>query len=555
MKKQLSILLAGAMLATTLAACGGSSSSSSAAAGGTSTATSTTGAATTGQNLVVQVGPNPETMDPALNTTTDVSTMNVQLFETLYTYDKDEVLVPGQAVAMPEISDDGLVYTFTLRDGLKWSDGTPLTAADFEYSWKRVVDPATAAPYSELVNVIAGYDEAVAGDLDALQVKAIDDTTLEVTLNAPCLFFPSMLAHGIFAPVQKATVEANGLAWSTKADTFISNGPFKMTEFVGSQYVLCEKNENYWDAENVTLDSLKFLLIEDSNAALNAYQTDIAQLIKSVPADEIPTLKTTEDFRLDPLQSISYITYNLENKALQDVNVRKALNLAIDREYIANTTMNGLVLPATSYVPPGTPDATAGSSFEEVGIEMNGGETLLSITPDVETAKALMEEAGYSASNPLRLSYSTNRAGFNIPVAEALQQMWKEIYVDLTINEVEWASFTPMRRSGDFEIARGGWVSDYPDPTSTLDLFISDNGNNYGRYNNPEYDALMAQAATELDAAKRMEILHQAEELFIADEGAGATVFSAEYYLQKPNVEGVYHTTLGNWYFKNAVIK
>lgn len=550
MKKKLSLLLAGMMLVMSLAACG--DKTSSAASTGTASTTTTTGA---GNQLVVQMGPTPLTLDPGLNQAADVSSTNLQMFANLLTYDAEENLIPDEAAALPEVSEDGLTYTFKLKDGLKWSDGTPHTAADYEYSWKRVANPETAAPYAELMAVIAGYDEAVAGNPDALQVTALDDTTLQVTLAAEASYFPNMVAHCTFAPVQPAIVEANGEAWATTPETFISNGAFKMTEYVRSEYILMEKNENYWNADEVQLDSIKFLLMENDAAALTAFQNGTTQFARSLPSDEINALKETPEFHKDTKQAIAYTIYNLDNEKLSDPNVRKALDLAMDREYLANTTMQGTAAAAVSMIPEGVPNTTEGTSFFEEAQKLNGGEPLVSTEPNIEEAKALLKEAGYDESNPLKLVYATNKLSYNIPIAEALQQQWKEIGVELTIKETEWAALIADRNAGDFEISRGGWSNDYPDATSILELFYSTNGNNDSNYNNPEYDALIDQAKATEDLEERATLLHQAEQMIIDQTVVSPVVYSTDTYLLDTNVKGFYHTSLGNFYFMYATVE
>lgn len=208
-------------------------------------------------------------------------------FECLLAVDEDGQLIPGQAESW-EVSEDGLTWTFHLRDGLKWSDSSDLTAKDFEYSWKRVCDPMVAAPYAETVlGMVAGFNEAIGGDLDALQVVAQDDKTLVVTLANPCSYFGSLAAFATLSPVQQATVEANGDAWAVAAETYICNGPFYISEWVPGSHILMSKNPNYWNADAIKLDGIKWNLIEDDNAALSAYQTGEVLMIKSVPAEEI----------------------------------------------------------------------------------------------------------------------------------------------------------------------------------------------------------------------------------------------------------------------------
>ena len=254
MKKKLAMLLTAAMLVGSLAACGSSDNGSSATGSASATDSAKTDAAATevsteGKQLTVQIGPDPETIDPALNSAVDGGNMLLHSFECLLTVDQDGKIAPGQAETW-EVSEDGLTWTFHLRDGLKWSDGSDLTADDFVYSWKRVCDPAVAAPYAETVlGMVKGFDEAQAGDLDALAVSAPDAKTFVVELSNPCPYFESLAAFATLSPVQQATVEANGDAWATAAETYISNGSFYITEWVPGSHITMSKNPNYWNAE------------------------------------------------------------------------------------------------------------------------------------------------------------------------------------------------------------------------------------------------------------------------------------------------------------------
>ncbi len=504
--------------------------------------------------LKVQVGPDPETIDPALNSAVDGGNMLLHAFECLLIVDQDGKLAPGQAESW-ETSEDGLTWTFHLREGLKWSDGTPLTANDFVYSWKRVCDPMVAAPYAETVlSMVAGYEDAIGGNLDALQVVAQDDLTLVVTLNAPCSYFGSLAAFATLSPVQQGTVEANGDAWATAPETYVSNGPFYMTEWVPGSHILFSKNPNYWNADAIKLDGIQFALIEDSNAAYSAYQTGEVLMIKDVPTEEIPSLEGNADFFVDPIIGTYYISLNLNRDAFKDAKVRQALSLAIDRDYVANTLMQGTYSPASNFMGPGWID-TDGAPFID---KANGGAPYIDTADfegNLEKAKALLEEAGYPNGEGFpAISYTTNDAGYHKVVAEYLQQAWAELGIDLQVNIVEWSSFTPMRRNGEYDVARNGWVGDYSDPSNMLDLLYSTNGNNDGKFNNAEYDAAMDTSSTALDAAERSEALHTAEDILMAEAGCVPIAYYNDFWLQSDKITGSWHSPYGYWYFMYADI-
>ena len=567
MKKKVLALILTAAMVVGLAACGGSTSNDAAsttdetttessdnqAADETTDATEAT--ASTGEKILsVQVGPDPETIDPALNSAVDGGNMLLHSFECLLAVDENGQLVPGQAESW-ETSEDGLTWTFHLRDGLKWSDGSDLTANDFVYSWKRVCDPMVAAPYAETVlSMVEGYDKAIEGDLDALQVAAQDDNTLVVTLNAPCSYFGSLAAFATLSPVQEATVEANGDAWATSAETYISNGPFYVSEWVPGSYIMMTKNPYYWNADAIKLDGIKWNLIEDSNAAYSAYQTGEVLMIKDVPTEEIPSLKDNADFHVDPIIGTYYISMNLERDAFKDARVRKALSLAIDRDYVANTLMQGTYSPADNFMGPGWIDMD-GKQFKD---NANGGQSYIDVNnyeADLEEAKQLLADAGYPDGEGFpTISYTTNDAGYHKVVAEYVQQAWAQLGIDLQVDIVEWASFTPMRRNGDFDVARNGWVGDYSDPSNMLDLFLSTNGNNDGKFNNADYDAAIYRSRETLDPTERSKALHDAEDILMEETGCIPVAYYNDFWLQSDKITGSWHSPYGYWYFMYADI-
>lgn len=564
MKKKVISLMLAACMVMGMTACGSSASTADTqpAADGTTSetqaATTDAAAATTestgDKELAVQIGPDPETIDPALNSAVDGGNMLLHAYECLLIVGEDGTLQPGQAESY-EVSEDGLTWTFHLRDGLKWSDGSDLTANDFVYSWKRVCDPEVAAPYAETVlGMVKGYDEAIDGNLDALGVSAPDDSTLVVELANPCSYFGSLAAFATLSPVQEATIEANGDAWATAPETYVSNGPFYMTEWVPGSHITFSKNPYYWNADAIKLDRLKFVLMEDSNAAYSAYQTGEVLLIKDVPTEEIPSLEGTDDFYVDPIIGTYYISLNLQNEVFQDVNVRKALSLAIDREYVASTLMQGTYTAAGNLMGPGWMD-TDGTEFMS---NANGGQPYIdtaNFEANLEEAKQLLADAGYPDGEGFpTISYTTNDAGYHKVVAEYLQQAWAELGIDLQVNIVEWSSFTPMRRSGDFEVARNGWVGDYSDPSNMLELFCTTNGNNDGKFSNADFDAAIDLSRSTLDAKERSTALHTAEDILMDQAGCIPLAYYNDFWLQSSKITGAWHSAYGYWYFMYADI-
>ena len=537
-----------------LAACGGSKSGSTATSG--STAGSTAGGVNTA-GFTVQYGSNPETLDPALNSAIDASNTIITIFEPLLLINENNEVIGGQAESW-EASEDGLTWTFTMRDGLKWSDGTDLTAKDFEYSFKRMANPDTAAPYAETcLGMIDGFDAAQAGDPDALNVKASDDgKTLTIVLSYPCSYFDKMAAFAAMSPVQQATVEANGDSWCTSADTFVSNGPYMITDWTPSERIVLSKNPNYvggWDNSKIVSDTITLLLLEDSSASFAAYNSGEAVLIKDVPTDEIPSLTKAEDggdFYVDTILGTYYVSLNLQRDAFKDAKVRKALSLAIDRDYVANTIMQGTYTTADSIVGPGIVDESG--YFHDNG---NAPYISADYEANLAEAKKLLEEAGYpNGEGYPTIEYSTNDAGYHVPLAEYLQQAWGDLGITLTINKMEWSSFTPARRAGEFDVARNGWVMDYNDPSNMLDLFCTSNGNNDGKYANPDFDAAI-DASRVADSAEHFAQLHKAEDILMEDMGCLPIAYYNDYWLQSPTLKGTWHSPYGYWYLQYGYIE
>ena len=557
--------MAGA-LAVSLAACG--SSASTGAANATSEAADAAEAGSNG--FTVQLGPNPETLDPALNAAVDGGNTLITIEEPLLIIDENNEVKPGQAESY-EVSDDGLTWTFHMRDGLKWSDGSDLTAADFEYSFKRLASPDTAAPYAEtVVGMIDGYQGAIGNpdedgntttdpDWDALNVHASEDgKTLTVQLSYPCSYFDKLASFVATSPVQQATVEANGDAWCTEPDTYVCNGPYMITEWTPSERIVLSKNPYYvggWDSSKIVSDTITLLLLEDSSASYAAYNSGEAQLVKDVPTDEIPSLTRAEDggdFYLDEIMGTYYISLNDQEEPFTDVRVRKALSLAIDRDYVANTIMQGIYTPATALVGPGIVDEN-GYFMDNA----NGGEPYISddYEANLEEAKSLLAEAGYPDGEGFpTITYSANDAGYHIPVAEYVQQAWGDLGITVNIDKVEWASFLPLRRAGDYDISRNGWSMDYNDPSNMLELFTTNNGNNDGKYANPEFDQVIEDSRV-ADKTTHFEKLHEAEDILMNDAACIPVAYYNDFWLQSPSLKGTWHSPYGYWYLQYGYIE
>ncbi len=507
--------------------------------------------------LTVQVGPNPETLDPALNSAVDGGNMLLHLDECLLTVDKDGNIAPGVAETW-ESSEDGLTWTFHLRDGLKWSDGSDFKASDFVFSWQRVANPETAAPYADTVLwPVVNFNDVFDGSKDPseLGVSAPDDKTFVVELSSACPYFESLAAFATLSPVNPATVEKNGDAWAVSAETYVSNGPFMISEWVPGSYILTKANPNYWNKDAIKLDGIKWLLIEDSNASYSAYQTGEALFIKDVPTEEIPSLMDNAEFHIDPILGTYYLNLNCSKAPFDNVLVRKALNLAIDRNYIANTIMQGTYSPAYNFVGPGVSDATG--YFFDNAVKANGNATYISKDYEANkaAAKQALADAGYPNGQGFpTITYSTNDSGYHVAVAEYLQQCYKDVLgINMVIEKVEWSSFTPQRREGNYEMARNGWVMDYNDASNMIELLYSTNGNNDGKYNNPAFDAAI-DASKVADSAAHFQALHNAEKIMMEDYANIPVAYYTDFWLQSSTLKGVWHSPYGYWYLQYAYI-
>ncbi len=548
MRKRLFLATLTIAAAVALSACGGSKSASK-----------------SGKILTIEEGPDVETIDPALNQSADGANYITMISDNLLRLDKDGKIAPSLAEKY-EVSDDGLTWTFHLRDGLKWSDGSKLTANDFVYSWQRMVDPEVAAPYAETVlGMVEGYDEAIGKpdadgnptidpDITKLNVEAPDDKTLVVHMSHPAPYFDRLAAFASLSPVKKDVVEANPDGWSLDPKTYISTGPFKLTEWKQGSYLLVTKNENYWNKDAIKLDGIKCLLMQDQNAAFSAYESGDALMIKDYPVQEITTMQKRPDYKSSPKLGISYIDINNDLDEFKDPKVREALSLALDRKYMADTITAGINSPATGFIPDGVVDWD-GSAWADNITDKSVYYDNDNFDANLAKAKELLKEAGHENGAGLpAMSYTTNDAGLNKKVAEYLQQAWKELGINVEVNIVEWKSFIPQRRSGNYQIARDGWVMDYNDPSNILELALTGNGNNNAKYSNPEFDALMGKAATEKDPQTRFGYLHQAEDFIMKDTAMVPLLYYNDFYLQSDKITGSWHSPDGFWHFEYADI-
>jgi oligopeptide transport system substrate-binding protein len=448
--------------------------------------------------------------------------------EGLMAEDANAEAIPGQAESYT-ISDDGLVYTFKLRDGVQWSDGTPVTAGDFVFAFQRLFNPATASDYAYLQFPIKNASEIADGsvtDFNELGVKAIDDKTVEITLEGPTPFFLQALTHYTAYPVPKHVIDKVGDDW-TNIENIVSNGPYTPVEWVPGSYIKSAKSETYWDAANVQIDEVNYFVQDDLAAALSRYRAGEYDILTDIPSDQAEWIKTNlpgQDY-FAPFLGVYYYVINQEKEPFANADVRKALSMAVNRDVIGPDVLGTGEVPAYGWVPPGT------ANYE--GVEPYQPEWIgLSYEERVAEAKTMMEGLGYTAATPLTLQLKYNTNDNHQRIAVAIAAMWEQIGVKAELFNSETAVHYDSLRAGDFEVGRAGWLLDYSDPSNTLDLLrngiMQDGamnwGNNYGRYHNPEFDALMDQATTEQDLAARAKLLGDAEKIAM-DQTAAIPIY------------------------------
>lgn len=564
MKKKLSLALAlGLVCSSVLTGCGGGNAETQPQTIAALTTEAATEAATTeavqaeteangAQEMVFVLSNEPDGIDPGVTNNSFASTFLVNCFEGLVTYDATGTVVPGNAESW-DISEDGTVYTFHLRDGLKWSDGTDLTAEDYVYALQRVLNPETAGQYVDIVTAyVKNAKEYYAGEATAeeLGVKAVDPQTLEITLIQPTSFFIDLLTMWVFDPVQKATIEANGDQWTASPETYVCNGPFKITEMNMGESMVLEKNEHYWDAENVTMEKVTLRYILDTSTALTAYESGEVDGIRNIPSSDYARLKA-ENAGIQSVPNYGTVYYNIncEKEPYNNPLVRKALNLAVDRQAIIDNVVQVDATPAYNFLAPG---------YVVDGTDITEGRSDRGLSPnaDPEAAKAALAEAGYPDGEgfpTLQLSYYSDDTVKK--VVEAMAEMLEtNLGIEVEITSNDWAIFYENVQKGNYEVAAMGWSADYTHPMSFLPLLVTDDANNNSFYSNPEYDAMVEQIKAETDPAKAVELIKQAEDLVMDEYPFINLYYKANNFLMKDYVKGYYMLSNGNLCFKNASI-
>ena len=456
---------------------------------------------------------DPDSFDPGYTLNSFAGTMFYSCYVGLVKYDVNSELVPGAAESW-DVTDDGLEWTFHLVDGMKWSDGSPLTAEDFAFAWQRVLTPEFGASgaymlYNYIQNAQAYYNGEC--EWEDVGIKAVDDTTLVVTLAAPCSYFTALLATWTYMPVCKAVVEANP-DWATDYKNYVSNGPFKLVDYTMTEGIYLEKNDQYWLADDVHLDKMNLKIFQDLDTAFNAYEAGELDGMTRVPSASIPTLKGRDDFYSITQFSHTYWMFNTTSEFLKDPLVRKALAISIDRVSLIEDVLQASYTPASGHVPFGYIQSD-GQDFREAG-------GYYGITEDaqIDEALALLAEAGYEDPSQITIRVCYYTSDTVKKVAEALARMWeKNLGIKCVIESAEWTVFYDQILGLDYDVAAMGDAATYLHPMAFLQTYQGANPPLETGWRSAEYDELLAKALQTTDEAEADQCLHAAEDLFMND--------------------------------------
>ncbi|WP_193110980.1 oligopeptide ABC transporter substrate-binding protein OppA [Klebsiella aerogenes] len=502
------------------------------------------------QTLVRNNGAEVQSLDPHKIEGVPESNVNRDLFEGLVIGDLNGHPVPGVAESWD--NNDFKVWTFHIRKDAKWSDGSPVTAQDFVYSWQRLADPKTASPYASYLQYghVANVDEIIAGKKPAtdLGVKAIDDKTFEVTLSEPVPYFYKLLVHPSVSPVPKAAIEKYGEKWTQPAN-IVTNGAYKLKDWVVNERIVLERNTNYWDNAKTVINQVTYLPISSEVTDVNRYRSgEIDMTYNNMPIELFQKLKKEipKEVHVDPYLCTYYYEINNQKAPFTDVRVRTALKLALDRDIIVNKVKNQGDLPAYSYTPPYTD-----------GMKLVEPEWFKwSQEKRNEEAKKLLAEAGYTADKPLTFNLLYNTSDLHKKLAIAVASIWKKnLGANVKLENQEWKTFLDSRHQGTFDVARAGWCADYNEPTSFLNTMLSDSSNNTAHYKSPAFDKIIGDTLQVTDEAKRAELYAQSEQQLDKDSAIVPVYYYVNARLVKPWVGGYTgKDPLDNIYVKNLYI-
>lgn len=624
MKKFLSLLLASAMVLS-LAACGGDKPSESKAPGA-STAPGESSAPAGPSSMAVCIASEPDTIDPALNSAVDGATLVSHLFSGLAKWAQDDsgklIIAPDAATELPEgvVNADGTVtYTYTLKDGVTWSDGQPVTANDFVFAWNRAAGPTLGADYGYMFEVVDGYaamyemvKDADGNDTDEfanpdakLNVKAIDDKTLEVTLANAVAYWDELLAFPTYFPVREDVVSNE--AWATDPSTYVSNGAYTMTGWDHNSVITLEKNEHFHDADSILMDKIEFYLSDDQNNMLTNFQNGTWLLIDDVPTNEIANLKASdpEQFVVAGQIGTYYACWNINEEILPASSnltgaeaekarqeIRKAVALLLDRNYLVEEITQAGQVPASSFVAMGMTEPDGTEFYQNTGVSSDfdgyydvGVDALESnYASAIETLKKYytFDESTQKFTDFPTITYLYNTSDAHKAIGEYLQAAVSAVGINMNLDNQEWNTFLNTRKSGGYTMARNGWLADYNDPICFLDMWTSGSGNNdiqYGKgahkdlamYNldltglgydtkvengtwAQTYDVLISTIKSCTDNEKRYQLMHMAEDMLMDTGCVVPLYFYTDIYMLNKNVDGFFSNPLGYKYFMYCTV-
>lgn len=545
-KKIISLLLAVMFVVTGLTGCGGNDASVS--------GTNNEGAGSDVKKIVYALNGEPQTLDPTMNIYARGSLVLLNMFSGLYKIDPDNSVVP--ALAEDYILDEtGTVYTFKLREGLKWSDGSPLTAEDFVYSWKRILDPdiaSHAAYYLYCIKNAQGYNMGEK-TVDDVAIKALDDRTLEVTLENPTSYFTALTATTAYSPVKKDVVETEG--WTLQAETLISSGPFMAKEIKPKEKLILVKNPNYVDADKVKLDELEIVYIESPEAELASYENGDIDISDNISNEAMTKYLDSDEFYSMDKIGIGYYTINCSIEPFNDPRVRKALSYSIDRESIIKNIIQGTYKPAYGFIPYGIPYAPEeGKEFRDVVGDL--------FTEDVAEAKRLLAEAGFPDGKGFPTAkLITFNSQDEKDVAQALQGMWQQnLGINVEIETYESKVYWDELNAGNYNIGYNGWTGDYPDPMTIFETYLADQNPPpasrwYPEDESVKFNELVEATKSEKDNVKRYENFVEAEKVLAEGMPDIPVYFFNDEYLVKPHITGVGKNFTGQTIFEYADVK
>ena len=507
------------------------------------------------QKLVFNLGADPKSVDPQLNAATDGGIVVNNTFEGLMRTGADGKSHPAGATSV-DVSEDKLTYTFHLREDAKWSDGKPVTSHDYKYAWLRALDPKVASEYSFQLYYIKGGQEYFEGKgkREDVGLETPDDYTFVVTLKAPVAYFLDLVTFYTFMPVRQDVVEQKPEGWAKDPKITVSNGPFVISDYKMNDQIVLSPNPHYWNKDNVKLKKVVLDMVVDASTALTAYDNGEMDILITVPIPEIPKRQVEDPtFHIVPYLGTYYYIFNVNKAPTDNINVRKALTLAIDREQIVTDVAKGGQQPATGFVPTGLVDSQGNDFRKTAG---NYG-----ITPNanIEKAKEYLAKAGYPDGKgmpPIELIYNTSEG--HKAIAEAVQEMWKKnLGIDVNLVNQEWAVFQDTRHQGNFQVARGGWIGDYNDPMTFLDLWTTYSGNNDAQWKykpeNKEFDKLIENSKITTGVARDKD-LYAAEKLMMDQVIVAPIYYYTGLVMVKEKVKHWERDILGTWYFGNIEI-